>query len=62
MATVSFDRPVTVNPDWGVKNLERALDDAKDLSSMCRGHKPCRKATKADIRAFVEKNLRTSLP
>jgi hypothetical protein len=23
MATVSFDRPVIVNPDLGVKNLER---------------------------------------
>ena len=54
MATVSFDRPVTVNPDWGVRNLERALDEAKDLSSMYGEYKPYKKATKSDIRKFVK--------
>jgi len=30
MATVSFDRTVSVNPDWGVRNLENAVNNAKD--------------------------------
>ena len=54
MATVSFDRPVTVNPDWGVKNLERALDEAKDLSSMYGEYKPCKSVSKTDIKKFVK--------
>ena len=53
MATVSFDRPVTVNPDWGIKNLEHALDEPKKLSSMYGEYKPCKKATKADVEKFV---------
>ena len=56
MATVSFDRPVTVNPDWGVKNLEKALDEAKDLSFMCKEYKPYRIATEKDIDEFVRKH------
>lgn len=55
MAIVSFDRPVSVNPDWGVKNLEIALDSAKDISFMCKEYKPCKKATKADIKELVKK-------
>ena len=27
MATISYNRPVTINPDWGVKNLEKAFKD-----------------------------------
>jgi len=54
MATVSFGRPVSVNLDWGVKNLENALDDAKDLSSMYGEYKSHKKATKADIDRFVK--------
>ena len=26
MATISFERDVTINPDWGAKNLEAAID------------------------------------
>ena len=26
MATESFSRTFTVNPDWGIKNLEKAID------------------------------------
>ena len=55
MATVSFDRPVTVNPDWGIKNLEHALDDSKNISSMSGEYKPCKQATKADVQRFVRK-------
>lgn len=53
MATISFDRPVTVNSDWGVKNLEHALDKANDLSSMYDKYSPCKKATKEDVRNFI---------
>ena len=27
MATESFSRTFTVNPDWGIKNLEKAIDN-----------------------------------
>ena len=27
MPTESFSRTFTVNPDWGVKNLEKAIDN-----------------------------------
>lgn len=26
MATISFERPVKVNPDWGVDNLVKAVE------------------------------------
>ena len=54
MATVSFDRTVSVNPDWGVKNLESAVNNAKDLSSMYSEYKPYRKASKDEIKRFTE--------
>lgn len=53
MATVSFDRPVTVNSDWGVKNLENALDKADKLSSMYDEYRPCKRATKEDVKKFI---------
>ena len=55
MAAVSFDRPVSVNPDWGVRNLEYAVNNSKDLSSMYGEYRPYRKASNADIRKFAEK-------
>ena len=27
MATESFSRTFTANPDWGIKNLEKAIDN-----------------------------------
>ncbi len=32
MATESFSRTFTVNTDWGIKNLEKAIDTALLLS------------------------------
>lgn len=54
MATVSFDRTVSVNPEWGVRNLEYAVNNPKDLSSMYGEYRQYRKASKADIRKFAE--------
>jgi hypothetical protein len=54
MAIISFDRSITVNPDWGLKNLEKAFDNAKDLSAMCIEYRPYKKATQADIRKLAE--------
>ena len=31
MATESFDRTIEINPDWGLKNLEKAIDEGSDL-------------------------------
>ena len=30
MATISYNRPVTINPDWGVKNLVAAMKKKGD--------------------------------
>lgn len=30
MATISYNRPVTINPDWGVKNLIAAMKQKGD--------------------------------
>ena len=54
MAIVSFDRTVSVNPDWGIRNLEYAVNNPKDLSSMYGEYRQYRKASKADIRKFAE--------
>ena len=32
MATESFSRTFTVNPDWGIKNLEKAIDNGSRIS------------------------------
>ena len=31
MATISYNRPVTINPDWGVKNLLEAMEKGNQL-------------------------------
>ena len=31
MATISYNRPVTINPDWGVKNLLEAMKKSDQL-------------------------------
>jgi hypothetical protein len=54
MAIVSFARIVSVNSDWGIRNLEYAVSNSKDLSSMYGEYRQYRKASKADIRTFAE--------
>ncbi len=53
MATISFGRSVLVNSDWGIRNLERALDNSRDLSFMYGEYKSHKRATKAVIGRFV---------
>ena len=36
MATESFSRTFEVNIDWGVKNLEKAIDEGSDLWRWCQ--------------------------
>ena len=36
MATESFSRTFEVNMDWGVKNLEKAIDEGSDLWRWCQ--------------------------
>ncbi len=31
MPTESFSRTFTINPDWGVKNLEKAIDNGSPV-------------------------------
>jgi hypothetical protein len=54
MAIVSFARIVSVNSDRGIRNLEYAVNNPKDLSSMYGEYRQYRKASKADIRKFAE--------
>ena len=56
MATVSFGRPVTVNPDWGVKNLEYAADHPINLKEIAKNAELLQMATKEDMQKFVENN------
>ena len=34
MPTISYNRPVTINPDWGVKNLIAAMKQKGDRLAM----------------------------
>ena len=36
MATESFSRTFEVNMDWGIKNLEKAIDEGSDLWRWCQ--------------------------
>ena len=36
MATESFSRTFEVNTDWGIKNLEKAIDEGSDLWRLCQ--------------------------
>lgn len=31
MATISYNRPVTINPDWGVRNLLEKMKEGDQL-------------------------------
>ena len=34
MAIESFSRTFTINPDWGIKNLEKAIDKGSPIVKM----------------------------
>ncbi len=36
MATISYNRPVTINPDWGVKNLLEAMKKGDQLKNLTK--------------------------
>lgn len=36
MATISFDTDGKINPEWGVKNLEKAIDEGSELMRKAR--------------------------
>lgn len=36
MATISYNRPVTINPDWGVKNLLEAMKKGDQLKTLTK--------------------------
>lgn len=52
MATISYNRPVTINPDWGVKNLLEAMEKGDQLKNL----------TKEDFRISNEISSRTLTP
>lgn len=55
MATISFSRPMTVNCEWGIKNLEKAIDNPISLSEKLQGIPTVEKATKEDYARLKEK-------
>lgn len=52
MATISYNRPVTINPDWGVKNLLEKMKEGDQLKNL----------TKEDFRISKEISSRTLTP
>ena len=61
MATISYNRPVTINPDWGVKNLVEAMKQNQDRLKLTSAEKKLieeatnRKLTQEQIRKAKEK-------
>lgn len=52
MATISYNRPVTINPDWGVKNLLEAMQKGDQIKNL----------TKEDLRISNEISSKTLTP
>lgn len=52
MASISYNRPVTINPDWGVKNLLEAMEKGDQLKNL----------TEEDFRISNEISSRTLTP
>lgn len=52
MVSISYNRPVTINPDWGVKNLLEAMEKGDQLKNL----------TKEDFRISKEISSRTLAP
>ena len=61
MAIISYKRPVTINPDWGVKNLVEAMKQNQDRLKLSPAEKKLikeatnRKLTQEQIRKAKEK-------
>ena len=61
MAIISYKRPVTINPDWGVKNLVEAMKQNQDRLKLSSAEKKLieeatnRKLTQEQIRKAKEK-------
>ena len=58
MATISFSRPITVNSEWGVKNLEKAIDNPVSLSKVLKGTPKLGNPTAEDWKKLKEKYSR----
>ena len=53
MAIISYKRPVTINPDWGVKNLVEAMKQNQDRLKLS----PAEKKLIEEYNAKVKKRL-----
>lgn len=58
MATISFSRPITVNSEWGAKNLEKAIDNPVSLSKALKGTPKLGDPTAKDWEKLKEKYSR----
>lgn len=61
MATISYNRPVTINPDWGVKNLLEAMKKGDQLKLTPEEKRMVAEAGKRKLTPEQRKALREKL-
>lgn len=65
MPTISFNRPVTINPEWGYRNLLNGMLESKGFSEVDAGladRLMARKMTPEQRKAIREKYKTTRKP
>lgn len=61
MAIISYNRPVTINPDWGVKNLLEAMKKGDQLKLTPEEKRMVAEANKRKLTPEQRKALREKL-
>lgn len=61
MAIISYNRPVTINPDWGVKNLLKAMKKGDQLKLTPEEKRMVAEASKRKLTPEQRKALREKL-
>ena len=61
MATISYNRPVTINPDWGVKNLLEKMKEGDQLKRLTKEDFEISRRLSRPLTAEERKALRDKL-
>lgn len=61
MATISYNRPVTINPDWGVKNLLEKMKEGDQLKMTPEERRMVDEARRRKLTPEQRKALREKL-
>lgn len=61
MAIISYNRPVTINPDWGVRNLLEAMKKGDQLKLSPEEKRMVAEASKRKLTPEQRKALREKL-